>query len=55
MKEFIVVVYVIEDDFHGTEINLCLMAVNETDAKHQVLKAATWADEVLDVIALPEF
>jgi hypothetical protein len=55
MKEFVVVVYVIQDDFHGTEINLCLMAVNADDAKHQVLRAATWADEVLDVIQLPEF
>jgi len=55
MKEYVVVVYVIEDDFHGTEINLMLMALDEMDAKHQVLRAATWADEVLDVIQLPEF
>lgn len=55
MKEFIVVVYRIEDDFHGTEIALTLMAVNEDDAKFQVLQAATWADEVLEVIKLPEF
>lgn len=55
MKEFVVVVYRIQDDFHGTEINLCLTAVNEDDAKQQVLRAATWADEVLEVIKLPEF
>ena len=55
MKEFVVVVYVIEDDFHGKEINLCLMASDEMDAKFQVLRAATWADEILSVIQLPEF
>lgn len=55
MKEFIVVVYRIEDDFNGTEINLLLLATDAADAKFQVLRAATWADEVLDVIQLPEF
>lgn len=49
MKEFTVVVYVIQDDFHGKEINLTLLAWNVEEAKNQVIKAATWVDEVLAV------
>ena len=55
MKEFIVVLYVVKDDFHGAEVNVMLMAPSETDAKYQALTEYPWADEVLGAIQLPEF
>ena len=55
MKEYIVVLYVVEDDFHGAEVNVMLMAVDEKNAKHQAITEYPWADEVLGAIQLPEF
>ncbi len=55
MKEYIVILYVVEDDFTGMEVNVMLMAPNETDAKYQALTEYPWADEVLGAIQLPEF
>jgi hypothetical protein len=55
MKEYIVVLYVVQDDFHGAEVNVMLLAPSETDAKQQAIKKYSWADEVLGAIQLPEF